>query len=83
MRQHGGTALGLHPEDAAMPFTPRAPMATGHPDACLSVQEIAQFVGSFRCRYRSVPSGSRHYERIDGVESCPGVVHPIALKMQG
>jgi two-component system chemotaxis response regulator CheB len=60
IKEHGGTALVLHPEDAAMPFMPRAAIAAGHPDACLPVQEIVQFVGSFCSRYRTLPSGFHH-----------------------
>jgi len=45
IKDHGGTALVQHPEDAAMPFMPRAAIAVGHPDACLPVQKIAQRVG--------------------------------------
>jgi hypothetical protein len=34
MKEHGGTALVLHPNDALVPFMPRAAIAAGHPDAC-------------------------------------------------
>jgi two-component system chemotaxis response regulator CheB len=60
IKEHGGTALVLRPEDAAMPFMPRAAIAAGRPDACLPVQEIVQFVGSFCSRYQTLRSGFHH-----------------------
>jgi two-component system, chemotaxis family, protein-glutamate methylesterase/glutaminase len=50
IKEHGGTALVQHPEDAAVPFMPRAAIAAVHPDACRPVQEIAQLVRSFCSR---------------------------------
>jgi len=41
----------------AIKVVPRAAIAAGHPDACLAVQKIAQFVGSFSSRDRPLPSG--------------------------
>ena len=40
-KNHGGTPLVLHPEDAAMPLMPQAFVAAGHPNACLPVPNIA------------------------------------------
>jgi hypothetical protein len=50
IKEHGGIALVQHPEDAAVPFMPRAAIAAVHPDACRPVQEIAQLVRSFCSR---------------------------------
>jgi two-component system chemotaxis response regulator CheB len=57
IKRHGGTALVLRPEDAAMPYMPRAAIAAGHPDACLPVPEIVQVLGAFCSRHRALPSG--------------------------
>lgn len=57
IKEYGGTALVLHPEDAAKPFIPRAAIAAGHPDGCLPVQKIVRFVGSYGTRYRTLPAG--------------------------
>jgi chemotaxis response regulator CheB len=57
IKEYGGTALVLHPEDAAKPFMPRAAIAARHPDACLPVQKIVRFVDSFGTRYRTLPAG--------------------------
>jgi len=67
IKEHGGTALILHPEHTTMPFMPRAAIAAGHADACLPVQEIVQFVGAFCSRYRSLPSGFRHWHAVQEV----------------
>jgi two-component system, chemotaxis family, protein-glutamate methylesterase/glutaminase len=47
IKQHGGTTIVQHPEDAAMPWMPRAALATARPDACLRTEEIVKFIGSF------------------------------------
>jgi two-component system chemotaxis response regulator CheB len=47
IKQHGGTTIVQHPEDAAMPWMPRAALATARPDACLRTEEIVQFISSF------------------------------------
>jgi chemotaxis response regulator CheB len=57
IKVYGGTALVVHPEDAAKPFMPRAAIAAGHPDACLPVHKIVRFVGFFGARYRTLPAG--------------------------
>ena len=46
IKAHGGTALVQSPGDVAIPSMPLAALAADHPDACLSVDEIARVVGS-------------------------------------
>ena len=46
IKAHGGTALVQDPGDAAVPSMPLAALAADHPDACLSVDEIAHLIGS-------------------------------------
>ncbi len=45
IKQHGGKAVVQKPEDAANPSMPKAAIARDHPDACLSVEEIAKLMG--------------------------------------
>jgi two-component system chemotaxis response regulator CheB len=61
IKKHGGTALVPHPENAPMAFMPRVAVAAGHPDACLPVQRIVRFVGSFCSRYQPLPSDFHHW----------------------
>lgn len=48
IKDHGGETLVQHPEDAAIPSMPKAAIVMDHPDACLSVEEIAKRVKSCR-----------------------------------
>jgi two-component system chemotaxis response regulator CheB len=48
--EHGGTALVQHPKEAATPSMPIAAIAADHPDACLTVEEIAKRIRSFCAR---------------------------------
>jgi two-component system, chemotaxis family, protein-glutamate methylesterase/glutaminase len=45
--EHGGTALVQDPKEAETPSMSRAAIAADHPDACLTVEEIAKRVRSF------------------------------------
>jgi two-component system, chemotaxis family, protein-glutamate methylesterase/glutaminase len=47
LKQHGGTALVQHPDEAAHPSMPYTALAADHPDASLPVQEISQRIASF------------------------------------
>jgi two-component system chemotaxis response regulator CheB len=42
IKAHGGTAFVQHPLEATSPSMPEAAIAGDHPDACLSVAEIAR-----------------------------------------
>ncbi len=53
IKEHGGTALVQHPEDAETPFMPHAALAEDHPEP-LPIQEIAQRVFSFCFRSRTL-----------------------------
>ncbi len=44
IKEHGGRAVVQKPEDAADPSMPEAAIARDHPDACLSVEEIAKLM---------------------------------------
>lgn len=46
IKEHGGTALVQHPEEAEKPSMPHAALAEDHPEP-LPIQEIAQRVASF------------------------------------
>jgi two-component system chemotaxis response regulator CheB len=48
--EHGGTTLVQDPVEAAMPSMPRSAIKADHPDACLSIEEIAQRVHAFCSR---------------------------------
>jgi chemotaxis response regulator CheB len=61
IKKYGGTALVPHPEDATIPFMPRAAIAAGYSDANVPVQTIVRFLGSFCSRYRTPPSGFHHW----------------------
>jgi two-component system, chemotaxis family, protein-glutamate methylesterase/glutaminase len=50
IREHGGTALVQDPKEAAMPSMPRAAIAADHPDACLTIEEIAKRIRRFCAR---------------------------------
>jgi two-component system chemotaxis response regulator CheB len=54
IKQHGGTTIVQHPDDAAMPWMPRAALAAASPDACLRTEEIVKFIGSFFSHHASV-----------------------------
>jgi two-component system chemotaxis response regulator CheB len=45
--EHGGTAFVQDPEEAAVPYMPRAAMMADHRHSCLPVHEIAQRVRVF------------------------------------
>jgi two-component system chemotaxis response regulator CheB len=48
IKEHGGTALVQHPDDAVHSSMPRSALAAVHPDASLTVQEISQrIIASF------------------------------------
>ncbi len=46
IKQHGGMAFVQNPEEAEKPSLPYTAMMTDHPDACLSVEEIAKRVAA-------------------------------------
>jgi len=60
IKDHGGTALVQHPDDAAVPDMPFAAIAAVHTDACLPVEELMRLVGSLCSRYRTLPSHFHH-----------------------
>ena len=47
IKAHGGTSLVQLPNEAENPSMPRAAIAADHPDASLTIQEIAQRVAGF------------------------------------
>jgi two-component system chemotaxis response regulator CheB len=47
IREHGGTTLVQHPEDAKTPSMPLAALLADNPDVVSSVDEIAQRITSF------------------------------------
>ncbi len=55
IKEHGGTSLVQHPEDAETPSMPHAALAEDHPEP-MSIQEIAQRVTSFCFRTRTLLS---------------------------
>jgi len=60
IKEHGGTALVQHPDDAQVPLMPYAAIETGYPDDCLPIQELAQRVVAFCSRDRTLPSDFQH-----------------------
>jgi two-component system chemotaxis response regulator CheB len=48
IKQHGGRALVQKPKEAVQPSMPEAAIARDHPDACLSVGEIAKLMETLR-----------------------------------
>lgn len=46
IKEYGGVALVQNPEEAEKPSMPYTAMMTDHPDACLSVTEIAERVAA-------------------------------------
>jgi len=52
IKEQGGVALVQNPEEAEKPAMPYTAMMTAHPDACLSVEEIAKRVATL-CSMRS------------------------------
>ncbi len=46
IKQHGGVAFVQNPEEAEKPSMPYTAIMTDHPDACLSVEEIAKRVAA-------------------------------------
>lgn len=53
--QHGGRGVVQKPEEAAVASMPEMAIARDHPDACLSVEEIAKLMES--CGTESAPDG--------------------------
>ncbi len=60
IKEHGGMALVQHPDDAETPFMPRAAIAAGCPDACLTAQEIAQTLVSLCSCNWTLPTDFHH-----------------------
>ncbi len=48
IKRHGGKAVVQKPEDAVVPSMPEAAILRDHPDACLSIDEIAKLMESCR-----------------------------------
>jgi chemotaxis response regulator CheB len=46
IKEQGGVALVQNPEEAEKPTMPYTAMMTAHPDACLSVEELAKRVAA-------------------------------------
>jgi two-component system chemotaxis response regulator CheB len=47
IKENGGIALVQDPREALAPSMPRTAIAADHPDLCLSIEEIADFVAAF------------------------------------
>jgi two-component system chemotaxis response regulator CheB len=47
IKEHGGTALVQHPDEARQPSMPHAAIVTDNPDSCLSAEGIAQRLAAF------------------------------------
>jgi chemotaxis response regulator CheB len=56
IKGQGGVALIQNPEEAEKPAMPYTAMMTDHPDACLSVEEIAERVAALCCAVRPTVS---------------------------
>ena len=57
VKEHGGIALVQHPATAEAPGMPRSAILADHPDAVLSVAQIAQCVSDLCSRHGMLPSG--------------------------
>ena len=57
IKEHRGIALVQHPADARAPEMPRSAIMADHPDAVLSVAQIAQRVGDLCSRHAPLPIG--------------------------
>jgi two-component system chemotaxis response regulator CheB len=57
IKEHGGTALVQDPKEAETPSMPLSALVADHPDACLSVAEIAQRVRVFCSSGVGEPAG--------------------------
>lgn len=56
IKQRGGTALVQHPGEAVVPGMPGAALMADHPDACLSIQDIAGRAHAFCSSGRALPA---------------------------